>query len=465
MTVPRVRHDRLTVLATVLLVAVLVAACNSATPTPSPEASPTAAPPSAAPSPTPSEAPAAAPSSVPTAADPIYDEIEQEVAALRGLQPTGDVARTTLDEAQLAEEMEKLYHEESPPELVAANERFYKALGLLPTDASLGDLTVEMLSGGVAGYYRDDQKTLYVVSRSGEVGPNEKVTFAHEFDHALQDQHFTIFKDQEGVTNRSDWLLARQALYEGDASLLMTLWMSENFAPEEFQELLAQGLNDPSSANARADAGDPARDVALPVHDRPDVRPGPVRQWRRLGRGRRAVRQRSRDHGANPPSGEVPGRRGSGRDRRPRRFCDADRSRLGPGARRHLRRVPDRRLAARRRSGECHRGGRGLGRGPGARARRPGRRMGDRAGHGMGYRGGRSGVRGVGRPRGRGARRSSRAASRRDGHRPLGRGREQRRRARGGRRVARPARVRSPRRDPTSRPARRSPTTQARWRG
>ena len=246
MTVSRVRHDRLTVLASLLLVAVLVAACNSASLTPSPEPSPTAAPPSAASSP-PGETPSATQSSEPTAADPIYDEIEQEVAALRGLQPTGDVARKTLDEAQLAAEMEKLYHEESPPELVAANERFYKALGLLPPDASLGDLTVEMLSGRVAGYYRDDQKTLYVVSRSGEIGANEKITFAHEFNHALQDQHYTIFKDQEGVTNRSDWLLARQAVYEGDSSLLMTLWASENFTPEEFSELLALGLNDPSS--------------------------------------------------------------------------------------------------------------------------------------------------------------------------------------------------------------------------
>ena len=247
MTVPRVRHDRLTVLATVLLVAVL-AACNSASPTPSPEPSPTAPPPSAAAVPPPSEDPSAAPSSEPTAADSIYDEIEQEVVTLRGLQPTEKVARKTLDEAQLAAEMEKLYHEESPPELVATNERFYKSLDLLPSDASLGDLTVEMLSGGVAGYYRDDQKTLYVVSRSGEVGANEKITFAHEFNHALQDQHFTIFKDQEGVTNRSDWLLARQAVYEGDSSLLMTLWASENFTPAEFQDLLAQGLNDPSSA-------------------------------------------------------------------------------------------------------------------------------------------------------------------------------------------------------------------------
>ena len=35
--------------------------------------------------------------------------------------------------------------------------------------------------------------------------------------------------------------------------------------------------------DARADAGDPARDAALPVHDGPDVRPGPVHQRRRLG--------------------------------------------------------------------------------------------------------------------------------------------------------------------------------------
>jgi hypothetical protein len=248
MTVTRARHDRPTVLALISLVVLLVAACNSATPTPTPASSPTAAPPSATASPNPSTPPSAAPSGEPTAADPIYDEIEQEVVALRGLEPKSNVKRVTLDEAQLGAEMEQLYHEETPPELVAANERFYKALDLLPADASLEDLTIEMLSGGVAGYYRDDQKTLYVVSRSGDVGPNEKITFAHEFDHALQDQHYTIFKDQEGVTNRSDWLLARQAVYEGDASLLMTLWASENLSPEEFQEMLTQSLNDPSSA-------------------------------------------------------------------------------------------------------------------------------------------------------------------------------------------------------------------------
>jgi hypothetical protein len=116
--------------------------------------------------PAPSDTPGASPSGEPSAADPIYDEIEGEVAAMRGLEPTGPVDRRTIDEAELKQQIEQLYHEESPPELIAANERFYKALNLLPADASLEDLTIEMLSGGVAGFYRDDQKRLYVVSRS-----------------------------------------------------------------------------------------------------------------------------------------------------------------------------------------------------------------------------------------------------------------------------------------------------------
>ena len=105
---------------------------------------------------------------------------------MRGLQPTGDVDRRTIDRAELTTEIEKLYRAETPPELVAARERFYKALDLLPADASLDDLEIEMLSAGVAGYYRDDQKRLYVVSTSGNVGATEKITFAHEFNHVLQ---------------------------------------------------------------------------------------------------------------------------------------------------------------------------------------------------------------------------------------------------------------------------------------
>src|SRR5262245_56437970 len=100
----RPRTDRRAVLASLLLgLAVVLAACNSATPTPtaSPSPSPFAATPSPAASAPPSEAPAASPSSAPTADDAVYDEIEGEVVAMRGLEPTGEVDRRTIDEAQL----------------------------------------------------------------------------------------------------------------------------------------------------------------------------------------------------------------------------------------------------------------------------------------------------------------------------------------------------------------------------
>ena len=232
-----------------LALSIALAACNSTNPTTAPSPSPSPTPAEASPEPSESSPPSAAPASPSegaSAADPIYDEIEQEVAAMRGLQPTGEVDRRTLDREELRAEIEQLYRAEMPPELVAARERFYKALGLLPDEADLDDLEIEMLGAGVAGFYRDDQKRLYVVSTTGNVGATEKITFAHEFNHALQDQHYPIFKDQEGVTDRTDWLMGRQALYEGDSSLLMTLWAAENFSGEDFQDLLQEGLNDPS---------------------------------------------------------------------------------------------------------------------------------------------------------------------------------------------------------------------------
>ena len=231
----RSRLDRLAV--GLVLVTLLAAACGSgdASPSPSPSADATT------PSPSPTDAPP--PTAEPSPVDPtaVYDAIEQQVVAIRGLDPTAGVERETIDEQQLGDLIRQIYEEDSPPEYIAANERFYKALGLMPQDESLEDLTLELLSGGVAGFYRNDQKKLYVLSKSGAVGGNEKITFAHEFDHALQDQHFTVFKDQKGVRDQSDRILARQAVYEGDATLLMTLWASQNFSPTDMQDVVAAG--------------------------------------------------------------------------------------------------------------------------------------------------------------------------------------------------------------------------------
>jgi hypothetical protein len=229
---------------TALLVAALlvVAGCGtSPSPSPSPSATPTPRPatPSASASPSASPSPASS-----AEVDAIYDAIEEQVVEIRGLEPTGDVQRRVIDEDELRTLITEQFDEETPPEYVEANERLYKALGLISSDADLRDLTLDLLSGGVAGFYRPDEKTLYVVSKTGLPGVNERITFAHEYDHALQDQHTSVFEDQDGVLDQTDRILARQAVYEGDASLLMTLWGAEHFELADLAELLALG-NDP----------------------------------------------------------------------------------------------------------------------------------------------------------------------------------------------------------------------------
>lgn len=224
--------------ALLLTTALIVAACGATTPSPSATAS-------SAPPPTPAPTATAAPSSSSSPApsvdsDAVFDTIVEQVLALRGLQ-AADVERETIDEAALKALAAADFDKDNPADYVAANERLYKALGLFPEDDSLKSLFLELVGSQVAGFYRPDAKKLYVVSRSGAVNGADKVTFAHEYDHALQDANFDVFADPESLRDQTDEALARAALYEGDATLLMSYWAIANLTPAELQEVVAAG--------------------------------------------------------------------------------------------------------------------------------------------------------------------------------------------------------------------------------
>lgn len=222
--------------ALVIVLALAAAACGPSTPTTtsSPSASPTAVP-SVAPTATP------APSASAADVDALLDGIERQVSEIRGLESTTKLDREIIDQARLLELITEQYDKDSPPAYVAANERLYKALGLLPATMDLRATTLQMLESGVAGFYRPDQKKMYIVARTGALTVSDQVTYAHEFTHALQDEHWTAFSDQEGVLDRSDWFLGRQAAYEGDATTLMFQWALANLSAEQLQELLTEG--------------------------------------------------------------------------------------------------------------------------------------------------------------------------------------------------------------------------------
>ena len=186
--------------------------------------------------------PTASPTTPPDPAT-VYATIEEQVRAIRGLEEKVPVQPKILDEAALTDYVMEQFRKDNPEQLVEANERLLKTLGLFPSDASLEDLYIGLLSSQVAGLYNPKDKTLYVVSRSGGLGPAEKTTFAHEYTHALQDQNFDLAKLNLDATGDGDGAIARLSLVEGDATLLMTLWQIDNLTQAEIIRLLGESLN------------------------------------------------------------------------------------------------------------------------------------------------------------------------------------------------------------------------------
>lgn len=241
-----------------LLVALLVAACGTSTTTPPPSATgatptaPASAEPSAGttPSPSPSAAavacdpdapiPSGDPSQVPEDPDvaALYAEIESQVIGLRDITPTATVERGVFDKASLCAYLKESFRSENPEELITGTENLYKALLLMPEDQSLQELYLELLTNQVAGLYDDDTKKMYVVvSDSGEIGPAEQISYAHEYTHALQDQQFGLQDFIGDATDQGDRTIARSVVAEGDATLLMSLWAQQQLTPQELGEI------------------------------------------------------------------------------------------------------------------------------------------------------------------------------------------------------------------------------------
>lgn len=232
------------------MAATLVAACAVSSPSPSP--SPTASPeptgglvsPTAIPTISPSPSPA--PSLSPAELEALIAQTEASVPPIRQLQPTSQVPDRIVDEAGLQADLKRFIAEAATPEEYAAQARLGERLGFFPPGTDLAATQLELLGDQVLGYYDDIRDEMAVVQRGGAFGPLERVTLAHEYTHALQDQHFDLGSlDREDLSN-GDRSLARTALVEGDASLLTRQWSLANMTFAEILAITKQAL-DPAS--------------------------------------------------------------------------------------------------------------------------------------------------------------------------------------------------------------------------
>lgn len=186
------------------------------------------APASASPSAVPSGSAAHTPGGSPNPGDQaVYAQIEAQVEAIRGLRASKPVTPVLLDSVQIAAAFAKGNAEQTNHQALADESRLFIDMGMLPPGSSLEQMKSALGSSQVVGFYDPGSKGLYVLSDSGGVGAEQKLIFSHEFTHALQDQSFGLDKLATDTPDQGDRDLARTALLEGDATLLMTLWASK----------------------------------------------------------------------------------------------------------------------------------------------------------------------------------------------------------------------------------------------
>ena len=141
--------------------------------------------------------------------------------------------------AELADELRSCSRRTTRRKSSARDNLALRALGLLEPDQDVAELQLQLLGDRVLGFYDDGEKRMVVVSDAG-LDVEARITYAHEYTHALQDAAFGIDSLQTDAVGEDDRGLARTALIEGDATVTMLAWMFQHLTPQEIHEYLVR---------------------------------------------------------------------------------------------------------------------------------------------------------------------------------------------------------------------------------
>jgi hypothetical protein len=174
-----------------------------------------------------------------------FADIEEQVRALRGL-PAPDIGPAEIiDRAQLADELEEMLAAEWTDDELADANLALRAMGLLRSEQDIRELSQALLADQVIGFYDPLEERMVVVSDEG-LSVLARITYAHEYTHALQDAAFRSFETRDELTD-DDAILARLALEEGDATVVMFQWALQELEPDELGEVTATPQPDTSA--------------------------------------------------------------------------------------------------------------------------------------------------------------------------------------------------------------------------
>lgn len=179
-------------------------------------------------------------SELPEALAEVILEIESQVSQIRGLSAPQPVDRSLITLEELEQIVAEDFFSEYTDEDARQDVLILSLLGLLPEDFDLKSFYNDLYSEQIAGFYDDETKELFVV-QGMSFGGSEKLTYAHEFTHVLQDQNYGFEEglglEEDSCEADSERCAAVQALIEGDASLTEVLWFQTFATRDDYNDL------------------------------------------------------------------------------------------------------------------------------------------------------------------------------------------------------------------------------------
>ena len=164
------------------------------------------------------------------------DELTATTARLRGLEPKSPIQKGIKSREEITNYIARKIDEDYLTERVLLEEKMLKKIGMLPEEINYRQTVINLLTEQVQGFYDPEERMLFIASWL-PMSEQEPV-MVHEITHALQDQHFdlqAIFRANRNSTN-DDYLLAQQALFEGEATVVMLQFTIER-VDRHFSEL------------------------------------------------------------------------------------------------------------------------------------------------------------------------------------------------------------------------------------
>ena len=183
-----------------------------------------------------------APETTPTV-DPVFDmdRIHSQVSSVRGLYPSGPLDRELLPPESIRQRVIDDFLGDYTQEEAEDDARVLALFGLLEPGFHLWDFYADLYEEQVAGYYDPEGEKMFVVGSGW--GGSERLTYAHEYVHALQDQNYDLqdglgYSD-EGCKEDAERCAAISALIEGDATLAEGQWWRAYATDQDLLDLSA----------------------------------------------------------------------------------------------------------------------------------------------------------------------------------------------------------------------------------